>query len=116
MGRDRVRGRSARDEERDRDREEREMERARERERERNRESGDVRGGDAGAKPVSAAAAKYMAKVLKTREEEEKTRPDFEMRQELVPSGNGVAGGRGGGRGGHSRTEDPRATHFSTRA
>jgi len=35
------------------------------------------------AKPVSAAAAKYMAKVLQAKEEEAKSRPDWEMREEL---------------------------------
>ena len=45
------------------------------------------------AKPVSAAAAKYMAKVLKAREEEERARPDFEMREEFVASGNTTAAG-----------------------
>jgi ATP-dependent RNA helicase DDX41 len=34
-----------------------------------------------------------MAKVLKAREEEEKARPDFEMREELVPSGHTTAAG-----------------------
>jgi len=44
-------------------------------------------------KAVSAAAAKYMAKVLKAKEEEDKSRPDWEMREELSQSGHTTAAG-----------------------
>ena len=45
------------------------------------------------SKPVSAAAAKYMAKVLQAKEEEEKQRPDWELREELSASGHTTAAG-----------------------
>ena len=45
------------------------------------------------AKPVSAAASKYMAKVLAARAEEEKERPDWEMREEMSASGHTTVAG-----------------------